>query len=661
MMKKLQSVLCLITITSIGALLSPPAISAVMPDPIILEIDGVLQGEPATRIDGSLRVSTRTGGVSGRINIDGRSINVSGDITLFSLDLRTPEGAAHKFVLDSVLSGTNAVGNFDRGDGSRGGWSGKLRQRAAPRRVSPSIVSGLESGVAQEAFVRIRYRDLRRSARAQVSRTAPKSRLSAARAALYQQRKRTLAPSLAQHGVEVISDYSHLPTMLVRIPTKSALGALLNMPEVDAIYANRKYRPKTAQSLPLIGQPQAITQGFGGEGTIVAVLDSGLDHRNPFDLSQTLPEFGQDCSTIPDPDCKIVALVEKADDDGALDDTRHGTNAASIIAQTAPAAKILALDVIAPDGTTDYAAVSDALNDLIFNQPTLGPELGLQDDPIVAVNLSIGTSCGDYESVCSDPEEGLVQVFQDVYEAGILPIVASGNGGSIDALDHPSCISRVVRVGSVYDAEDSDGWINEDGDNCEGESFAHDACPDPSVPCCLDLPVEANDVVCSSNSADYLTLMAPGYDIFAAGPSAVAGTSFAAPHVTGAAAILRGSSAFTNQEPLDCVVSRLKDLGDGAVDPDRVVDPRNTLSFARVNIADAANTHVGFVSDCNGDKNVRINELILAVRIALNRSPLSACPQIDANGDGSVSIGELISGVNALLMGGCPFETSGNP
>lgn len=50
--------------------------------------------------------------------------------------------------------------------------------------------------------------------------------------------------------------------------------------------------------------------------------------------------------------------------------------------------------------------------------------------------------------------------------------------------------------------------------------------------------------------------------------------------------------------------------------------------------------------DCNGDGMVSINELVLAVAIALETQPLTACPESDSNRDGRVAINELIEHVN---------------
>ena len=57
--------------------------------------------------------------------------------------------------------------------------------------------------------------------------------------------------------------------------------------------------------------------------------------------------------------------------------------------------------------------------------------------------------------------------------------------------------------------------------------------------------------------------------------------------------------------------------------------------------------------DCNGDTAVNIAELIRAVNIALELTPLDVCTAVDVNGDGSVGIAELIQAVNRALLS-CP-------
>ncbi|MGH7787766.1 MAG: choice-of-anchor V domain-containing protein [Candidatus Binatia bacterium] len=57
------------------------------------------------------------------------------------------------------------------------------------------------------------------------------------------------------------------------------------------------------------------------------------------------------------------------------------------------------------------------------------------------------------------------------------------------------------------------------------------------------------------------------------------------------------------------------------------------------------------VGDCNANGRVSINEVILAVNIALGILPVEQCPAADRNGNGDVAIGELIVAVAASLDG----------
>lgn len=53
--------------------------------------------------------------------------------------------------------------------------------------------------------------------------------------------------------------------------------------------------------------------------------------------------------------------------------------------------------------------------------------------------------------------------------------------------------------------------------------------------------------------------------------------------------------------------------------------------------------------DCDGDRDVSVNELITGVTIALGQRLASACPAFDANGDAAVSISELVAAVDRAL------------
>ena len=65
----------------------------------------------------------------------------------------------------------------------------------------------------------------------------------------------------------------------------------------------------------------------------------------------------------------------------------------------------------------------------------------------------------------------------------------------------------------------------------------------------------------------------------------------------------------------------------------------------------AAVTYANCIGDCNGDDAVSIDELVLAVSIALGKNETSDCLVADRDGSGTVQIDELIAAVNVALQG----------
>jgi hypothetical protein len=58
-------------------------------------------------------------------------------------------------------------------------------------------------------------------------------------------------------------------------------------------------------------------------------------------------------------------------------------------------------------------------------------------------------------------------------------------------------------------------------------------------------------------------------------------------------------------------------------------------------------------ADCNTDQKVSVDELLLAVEIALGEQGLDECPAADRDGDGALVVSELVAGLKAAVEG-CP-------
>lgn len=353
----------------------------------------------------------------------------------------------------------------------------------------------------------------------------------------YGQLKSAIIPELPA-GVSIRRDFSHLPLAHVKAESAADLKLLRAQPGVLAVVPNEEIELHLTQSLPLAEQPDAILGGQGGLGTSVVVVDSGVDY--------TRSVFGS-CTAAGSPaSCRVPVAFDVATGDGQLDDNGHGTNVAGIVAAMAPQADILSLDVINADGTSTDSLIIDAINWAIANQVTYN---------IRSINLSLGGSTG-YSSPCQlfNPYTAAVN---NARSAGISVVASAGNSGLTNMLARPACTPGVNSVGAVYDG------------NNGGLVWSVSA-----EETCTDTTTAADQVPCFSNSADFLTLMAPGALITAANLT-YGGTSQAAPHVSGAIAVL--SRAFPAETP-DQLTTRLVNFGSP------VVDARNGLTVPRLDL-----------------------------------------------------------------------------
>ena len=347
-------------------------------------------------------------------------------------------------------------------------------------------------------------------------------------------KKRLLAESF-DSGLSVVGDYDLLPVLHVKFKSARALDKLARHARVLTVEENRASEAHLLQSLPLIGQADAASLGALGSGGTVAVLDTGVDYARATFGSCTAP--GAPAT------CRVIYAQDFAPDDGIRDVAPyHGSNVAGIVLGAAPGARIAALDVFRADG---YAYISDilaAINWCVANRDAYN---------IVTINMSLGG--GRYYSQI-EPADAWGTAIQRAVDAGIVVVASAGNSAYRDSLCAPAAYRNVVSVGAVYDA------------GIGRRNWA----------VCSDATTAADKVACFSNSAPFLTLLAPGSLIASAGVS-MSGTSQAGPHVAGAAAVLR--SAF----PSDSVAGITARMLNGPL----ITDPRNGISKPRLDLSTA--------------------------------------------------------------------------
>ncbi|WP_051765021.1 S8 family serine peptidase [Saccharothrix syringae] len=258
-------------------------------------------------------------------------------------------------------------------------------------------------------------------------------------------------------------------------------------------------RPTLDVTVPQIGAPAAWAAGFTGAGVAVGVLDTGVDAGHP-DLAGR--------------------VVEQADftGTGTADQVGHGTHVAGIIAGdgaasggryrgVAPAATLVSGKVCTAIGCPDSAVIA-------------GMEWIAPRAPVVNMSLGGGYSDGN------DPVSRALNELTARH--GTLFVVAAGNDR---ALGQPDPLASVTSPAAA-DAALAVGSTDRDGGT---SPFS------PRQPRRGDLAVKP-DV--AAPGADVVSARVPGTPAGDTAPvdehyASLSGTSMAAPHVAGTAALLR--------------------------------------------------------------------------------------------------------------------------
>ncbi|MDD8020404.1 MAG: S8 family peptidase [Acidobacteriota bacterium] len=245
------------------------------------------------------------------------------------------------------------------------------------------------------------------------------------------------------------------------------------------------------------GKPQADIKATGAwdyvkgdPNMLIAVLDSGLDYTHP-DLANKVIDHGRDFIN---------------NDNDAYDDFGHGTHVAGIIAaQTNNAegiagvawnCRLLPGKILDASGEGDYSGLIEAL--IWAADYTNGPA------KVGVINMSLGGT---------EPDEVLEEALKYAYNKGIVLVAASGNEAGPVVL-YPAAYDNYCLAVAASDYNDLIAYFSNYGPEVDVAA--------PGVEIISTYPV---------------ALTEPGYlpYIFASG------TSMAAPHVAGLAALIKSA------------------------------------------------------------------------------------------------------------------------
>lgn len=352
---------------------------------------------------------------------------------------------------------------------------------------------------------------------------------------------------LADHegfGVTVTARYQNFAAFGAEVD-EAGLAALLADPRVLTIEPTRMAEQHDVQGLTLMKGDTPRTSYPGG-ATTIAILDSGIDYNHPM-----LGGGGF-------PNAKVVSGVDTSnagDADPIPVGNAHGTACAGITSGNittvgdynggiAPDTRLAAVKVF-PDnsGSTTFEDVTEGVDWCVTNV-NLVPS-----HPIRVMSLSLGG--GSYADVatCDGDFPTMLAAANAAVAAGITVLASSGNNGFCSSMGAPACLSPIISVGAVYDANiGGAGWCVSPT-TCFTGAAANPGCGANWA--AFDNPTAAKLVTAYSNSASFLDILAPsnnayttdisGSSGYAAGDytTSFGGTSAACPYAAGAVAVLQ--------------------------------------------------------------------------------------------------------------------------
>ena len=397
-----------------------------------------------------------------------------------------------------------------------------------------------------------------------------------------------------------VGDSGVLPIAIFRA-SRAAVDVLRHSPLVTSVGVDRPMEVASENARFRDGAASSNALGYKGDGTVVAVIDSGVDTTHPYLKSgNTSKVIGEVCFATPvnqaatgttpainfhSPCPGGVAMSTTAaavagsagpcpyaaspynDTTNACD---HGTHVAGVVAGepgvsgfndlsgVAPNARIIAIQVFGfltiggtPRGVTSNA--TDIIKSLqwLYNRRADYPGLS-------AVNISIATIDIAKKSDNCDVRDATMKAAVDqLRSVGIATIAAAGHSGWDDGMGSPACVTTTVGTGAIDDTTGARA------------SF--------------------------SNIGNSIELFAPGANIASAYPGVPStpkyesGTSQASPAVAGAWALMRQKYPNSGSTPKTVteILELLRSTGTTVTTTVSLTNGPVTYSAPRVNIEKA--------------------------------------------------------------------------
>lgn len=310
----------------------------------------------------------------------------------------------------------------------------------------------------------------------------------------------------ASHTTTIIMrEYGVVLNGFAATVSAATVAALESDPDVRRIVPDRRVEMTLDLSVPHVRAPEVWGDvGYRGEGTTIAVIDTGVDYTHP-DLGGC---FGSTC--------KVIGGYDFINGDGdPIDDQGHGTHVAATAAGggitpgVAPAAHVLAYKVLDELG---FGSSSDVIAGI--ERAADPDDDGDPSDHVTVISMSLGGG--------GDENDPISVAVDNATAVGVLSVVAAGNDYAYFAIGSPGTARTALTVGATDDAD----------------AIADFSSRGPTtIDYLLKPEITAPGVdICAATIPGAF----PGFGCRDSIHASISGTSMATPHVSGAAALLRG-------------------------------------------------------------------------------------------------------------------------
>ncbi|MFO1395230.1 MAG: S8 family serine peptidase [Steroidobacteraceae bacterium] len=368
------------------------------------------------------------------------------------------------------------------------------------------------------------------------------------------QTREGLTAELAGSTWSKVHEFSTIPFVALEV-AQDGLAALERSPLVASIEEDKLADPTLAESVPLIEGNQAWAAGFDGTGSTVAILDTGVDSSHPFLAGRVVYEACfSDGGNCPNGQKQQEGPGAGRPCQFDFDGCRHGTHVAGIAAGrgnqfsgVARGASIMAMQIFS------YSTGNCPGGASVCPRTTQSDQIAALERVfqlrntyrISSVNMSLGGGFYASQAVCDANNSSVKAAIDNLRSVGIATVISAGNEGYTNGMGQPGCISSAISVGAT---------------------------------------TKSDTIASFSNRASFVSLVAPGESINSSVPGGsfayFNGTSMAAPHVTGAWAVLKQKAPAAS---VDDVLSAFRSTGKP------IYDPANGLTFQRIRVATALN------------------------------------------------------------------------